>query len=729
MGAGTRKNNRGAFYSPLTIEFACNVSGWQTQGASAVRRASLTHSAVCVMNPASEPLGTLEVALAHTARLVDRDPALAAEQAGEILKVVPGHPGATLLLARARRLLGDAQGALALMQPLIASQRQWGAAQYELGLVLAAMGRGEEAIAAIRAAVKLKPDLPDAWRTLADHLNAIGDGAAADHAYAQHIRYSTRDPRLMEAALALCDNRIPAAETLLRTHLKQHPTDVAAIRMLAEVAARLGRYVDAENLLSRCLELAPGFVAARHNYAVILHRQNRPAAALMQIDEALKREPRNPGYRNLKAAVLSALGEYQQAIEIYAEVLAEYPQNAKVWMSYGHALKTAGRQQECVETYRKSIELSPNLGEAYWSLANLKTFRFTAADCQAMQDQLRRDDLDVEDRFHFHFSLGKAHEDAGEYAQSFAHYERGNRLRRSLIRYSAAETSSQVQRSRVLFTTEFFSERMGSGASAPDPIFIVGLPRSGSTLIEQILSSHPLVEGTMELHNLITMARSLGGRATRADVSKYPEVLGELSPSKLRELGELYLDETRVQRKTDAPFFIDKMPNNWAHVGLIQLILPNARIIDARRHPLGCCFSGFKQHFARGQHYTYDLEDIGRYYRDYVELMAHFDAVLPGRVHRVIYEHMVANTEAEVRRLLDYCGLPFDDACMKFYENDRAVRTASSEQVRQPIFRDAVEHWRHYEPWLEPMKQALGPVLDTYPAVPTFGTEFSARAL
>jgi tetratricopeptide (TPR) repeat protein len=627
---------------------------------------------------------------------------------------------AQLLLGVARRSAGAASDAVKILTSLSGQQPRWAAAHYELGLALGADRQGEAAILALRRAVELKPDLPDAWRTLADHLTAAGDAQSADDAYAQHIRYSTRDPRLLEAGAALCENRVAVAEALLREHLKQHPTDVAAIRMLAEVAARLGRYGDAEVLLERCLELAPSFLGARHNYAFVLHRQNRSAKALEQLERLLAGDPRNPGYRNMQAAVLSRVGEYDRSLKIYAEVLAEYSHNAKVWMSYGHALKTAGRQGECVATYRRAIELAPNLGEAYWSLANLKTFRFSAADIAAMQGQLQRNDLGDEDRFHFHFSLGKAFEDARDYPLSFEHYQQGNRLRRAMVSYDAEENSQHVQRSKQLLTPEFFAARAGLGSTAPDPIFIVGLPRSGSTLLEQILSSHPLVEGTMELPDIIAMARALGGRKARGENSKYPAVLADLSADELRGLGERYIADTRIQRKTDAPFFIDKMPNNFAHIGLIHLSLPNAKIIDARRHPLGCCFSGFKQHFARGQHFTYGLDDIGRYYRDYVELMAHFDAVLPGRVHRVIYETLVDDTASEVRRLLDYCGLPFDERCLRFYENDRAVRTASSEQVRQPIYRDGVDHWQHYEQWLDPLKQALGPVLQSYPQAPEF---------
>lgn len=645
---------------------------------------------------------------------------MAAEQASEILKVVPGHPVATLLLGVARRSMGDVAAATQVLEPLARSQPSWASVHYELGLSLSASGAGEPAVSALRHAVALKPDLADAWRALADHLHAMGDASGADAAYAQHIRFSTRDPRLLEAAAALCDNRIAIAEALLREHLKQHPTDVAAIRMLAEVAARLGRYGDAEVLLERCLELAPSFVPARHNYAMVLQRHNKPREALAQVDQLLALDARNPGYRNLKAAVLASLGEHDRAIELYAGVLAQYPNHAKVWMSYGHALKTAGRQSECVSTYRKSIELAPNLGEAYWSLANLKTFRFEAADIAAMQGQLERTELSAEDRFHFHFALGKALEDEQRFEDSFRHYEQGNRLRRATIPYDADANSAHVQRSKRLFTREFFGQRAGWGASAPDPIFIVGLPRSGSTLIEQILSSHPQVEGTMELPDLIGIARELGGRRARGEQSRYPEALAELDANALREIGSRYLSQTRVYRKTDAPFFIDKLPNNCAHTGLIHLILPNAKIIDARRHPLGCCLSGYKQHFARGQHFTYSLDEIGRYYRDYVELLAHFDAVLPGRVHRVIYERMIEDTEAEVRRLLDYCGLPFDEACLRFYENARAVRTASSEQVRRPIYKDAIDHWQHYEPWLAPLRSALGPVLECYPEVPRF---------
>ena len=667
------------------------------------------------MSGATEPSGTVEVALSHTARLLERDPALAAEQATEILKVAPGHPNATLLLAMALRRGGDPSASHGLLASLVASQPRWAAAHCELGLTLGSIGRGEDAVVSLRRAVSLAPNLAPAWRALADHLSAMGDEAGADAAHAQQVKHSTNDPRLLQAAAALYANRIPEAEALLRAHLKQHPTDVAAIRMFAEVAARLERYVDAENLLTRCLELAPSFAAARRNYATVLHRQYKDARALEEVDRLLAADARDPTYRNLKAAILGNLGRYPESIELYAGILAEYPHQEKVWLNYGHALKTAGRQQESIDAYRKCLELAPHCGAAYWSLANLKTFRFTQADVEAMRAQLARTELADEERVYLSFAVGKALEDAHNFAESFADYQRANTLRRARVGYDSERTSARVQRCREILTREFFEQRRGYGATAADPIFIVGMPRAGSTLLEQILASHSAVEGTMELPDLISIARGLAGPAANA---RYPATLAGLSAAQCRSLGDQYLSQTRIQRRTAAPFFIDKMPNNFAYVGFIQLALPNARIIDARRHPLGCCFSVFKQHFARGQNFSYDLGDLGRYYRDYVELMAHFDAVLPGRVHRVIYEQLIDDTESEVRRLLDYCGLPFEAACLRFYENDRAVRTASSEQVRQPIFRDALEHWRHFEPWLGPLKQALGPVLDCYPAVP-----------
>jgi predicted Zn-dependent protease len=674
------------------------------------------------LNSVSEPVGTLDVALGHAARLLERDPRLAVEQADEILKSVPGHPYARLILGTAHRHAGQTSAALGVLEPLAREQPRSPAVHIELAVALGEAGRATEAISALRRALQLKPNSVDAWRVLAEQLDLIGDADGADGARAAHIKAATKDPRLLEAAAALVANDLPVAEALLRTHLKAFPTDVAALRMLAEVAGRLKRFPDAQALLERCLELAPSFDAARHNYAVVLNREGKAAAALPHVEQLLAKEPRNPGYRNLKAAILANAGDYGEATEVYEAVLKDFPQQPKIWSSYGHSLKTQRRQAESIAAYRRAISLEATLGEAYWSLANLKTFRFERADIVAMREALVAKNLSDDDRLHFEFALGKALEDEGEYAESFSHYVKGNAIRKKLLPYSFDDNSKFVRRAKAVFTREFFASRTGSGTDVQDPIFIVGLPRAGSTLIEQILSSHSQVEGTMELPDVPRMAAEIFRREAATNTQGFAQAVAAFTPEELRALGDRYLVETRSQRKTDRPFFVDKMPNNFLFAGLIHLMLPNARIIDARRHPLGCCFSGFKQHFARGQSFTYGLEDIGRYYRDYVELMAHFDAVLPGRVHRVFYEAMIDDTDTEVRRLLAYCGLPFEDGCLKFYENDRAVRTASSEQVRQPIFREGVDHWRHFEPWLGPLKEALGEVLESYPAVPVFPT-------
>ena len=513
----------------------------------------------------------------------------------------------------------------------------------------------------------------------------------------------------MEAAIAMNENDLPRAEPLLRQHLKDDPFDVYAIRMFAELAGRIGRYRDAENLLRRAVEISPSFTMARANLALVLYRQNRASEAIEELNRVLAEDPDNPGHANLQAAAFGRTGDFDEALSLYVEVLKKAPGQPRVWMSYGHMLKTVGKQAEGVAAYRQAITLVPELGEAWWSLANLKTVRFSDADLAAMEGELGCDRITADDRFHLDFALGKAYEDRGQPGAAFAHYAAGNALRREGLLYDADETERFVDRLIAVATPDFFATQEGRGCDANDPIFIIGMPRAGSTLIEQILSSHSQVEGTTELPDIPMLARR---------DPAYPDGLAALGPEQLRHIGEEYLSRTRIQRKTARPFFIDKLPNNWAHIVFIRLILPNARIIDARRHPLGCCFSNFKQHFARGQAFSYALDDMGRYYRDYVRLMAHFDRVQPSRVHRVFYEDMVDNTEREVRRLLDYCGLAFEIDCLNFHQTERAVRTASSEQVRQPIFREGTEGWKAFSSFLNPLRDALGPVLDSYPKAP-----------
>lgn len=523
------------------------------------------------------------------------------------------------------------------------------------------------------------------------------------------IDAALRDPRLIAAAMALRENRIPDAEALLRAHLKVDPIDVAAMRMLAEVAARIGRFKDSETLLRRALELDPDFAAARANLATVLYRQNRPVEAVAELDALLEEDPENPAHFNLKAAALGRMGEFDEAIALYEEVLKSAPRQPRIWMSYGHMLKTLGRVEQGVAAYRRATELEPTFGEAWWSLANLKVHAFNDSDCAAMRSALDHPGLTDADRLHLEFALGKAMEDRKDYAAAFGRYQTGNAVRRRTLNYSAATTTDLVDRASATFTPDFFAARAGVGDPSPDPIFVVGMPRAGSTLIEQILSSHSAVEGTTELPDI----PALTGR-----IADYPRGLEAVEPERFARIGAAYLERARIQRKSDRPFFIDKLPNNWLHVGFIRLILPNARIIDARRHPLGCCFSNYKQHFARGQAFSYDLEDLARYYADYVRLMAHHDRALPGFVHRVVYERMVEDTEAEIRALLAFCGLPFEETCLRFFETERAIRTPSSEQVRRPIFREGAEGWRSFEPYLGSLTAALGDVLTAYPDVP-----------
>ena len=672
------------------------------------------------MSAVPDPSSGLEAALSQAARLLAEQPRLAVAQTEEILKVVPDQPNALLLQALAKAYLGELADALGVLQRLTGLHPKWHAAHYELGMLYKRMGMGDKALSSLRQSLALNAESSKTWLAIADIHSANGDSAAADSAYIMQLRYADGNPRLLAAAAAMASNDIPVAERALKEYLAQNPTDVAAIRMLAEVAARLGRDFDAQNLLERCLELAPGFQFARQNYAYILNRSNRFEKALEQANRLLESDPGNMSFRNLKAVALSKIGDFETAIVLYREVLSENPGYSRVWHSFGHTLKTAGQTEQAIEAYRRSIALEPNYGEAYWSLANLKTFRFTPEEMQTMRGQLQRTDLSAEDRFHFDFALAKALEDEREYAAAFEHYATGNRLRKSLIQYSAARNSQKLAQNKTLFNAAFFAERAGFGHQSAEPIFILGMPRAGSTLLEQMLSSHSQVEGTMELPDIIAVSKDLMRLNSAKQIPTYYPLLPGLGAEQALAYGQGYLDNTRIQRKTDAPFFIDKMPNNFAHVALIHLLLPNAKIIDARRHPMACCFSNFKQHFARGQNFSYSLDDMGRYYRDYVELMAHFDAVLPGRVLRVHYEHLVTDPEAQIRRVLDYCGLPFEDDCLRFYQNERAVRTASSEQVRQPIYKQGLDHWQHFEPWLEPLKKALGPVLDYYPDVPDF---------
>jgi tetratricopeptide (TPR) repeat protein len=554
-----------------------------------------------------------------------------------------------------------------------------------------------------------------------DPASLSGAPASGDLAQVkQALRPAFDAPRLREAARLLEASSFGHAIGLLRTYLKTCPDDPLALHLMAEAASRQRRSEDAERLLMRCLDLDPEFAAARLSYAHTLLELSRPEAAMVEADALLAREPRHPLFRRVKAMALEAVGDYAGASPLWRQILEDYPEEPDCWLRYGHALRGIGSTGEAVAAYRKAIALDPSFGRAYWGLENLKTFRFSADDVAQMEAQLGRTDLPAPERPPLHFALGKAYADAKDYPASFAHYARGNALHRMTLQYDPNVLTSYVARCKAMFTIDFFAARAGSGSSSRDPIFIVGMTRSGSTLVEQILASHPAIEGTSELFALTAVSQHPGRELARHLGARYPEILGELAAGELAALGERYLESVRIYRVSARPRFTDKMGANFMHVGLIQLILPNAKIVDVRRHPLACCWSNFTQLFAKGQDYAYRLTDLGRLYRDYVELMAHFDQALPGRVHRLFYEKLVDDPDAEVRCLLDYLGLPFDEACLQFHRNRRAVSTASSEQVRRPIFNDRLEEWQNYESWMAPLKGALGTVLDAYPGVPDF---------
>lgn len=574
-----------------------------------------------------------------------------------------------------------------------------------------------EAAERARQVLALSPDNADAYRLLGAALRCLRDDAAANEAELAAIMASGSDLELAAAGKAMLRKDYLSAGPILRNVVAKRPDDVAAIRMLGEIAATFGALRDAERLFRKALDLAPGFEYARVHLALALNQQNRCGEALAEL-EKVKGELREVDEnRNLKASLLGRTGDYEQSAELYRRSAAEAPDNLKLLINVAYALQTLGRMDEAIAIYRSAIGKRRSFGEAWWGLANLKVFHFSGEDVAELEAALETPGLEAEDRLHLHFALGKALEDHGDDSQAFDHYRDGNALRAAELHYKPAKLTALIEEIERVFTQTLLSARAEAGCGARDPIFIIGLPRAGSTLIEQILASHPQVEGTAELPDIINLARSLEPDErdfAQGTWRRYPAIVAELPDSRLKELGELYNERTRAYRKTARPRFTDKMPNNWIHVGLIRLILPKAKIIDARRHPLACGFSNFKQLFARGQEFSYDLEYFGRYYGDYVRLMRHFDAVVPGAVHRVIHEQLIADPEAEIRRLLDYADLPFDEACLRFHETERPIRTASSEQVRRPISAEGAEQWRRFEQWLGPLKEALGPALEIW---------------
>lgn len=661
---------------------------------------------------------TLSATLTSVAESLRVDAEKAATGASEILDDFPGQQQALLLLVSALRLMGVVEGTREVLGWMTQQFPKLASIPFELGSLVGRLGPRDEAIALLSRVVEMEPRHPAAWRVLGNQLAENSDSKGAARAYARHMKQFVRELKLLEDAVDGGIDELSKAERMLRQSLSVNPTDAPAIQLLARVLIRLGRNPEAQVLLERALELAPSFKLAREDHVTALVEQMDWHGANAQIDIILKDTPGATLFETQKATNLVMLGEYDEGLALFDRLRIRAADNSVFWLHYGHAMRIVGRNAEAIEAYRKGVELDPGYGTAWWALANLKTYRFSPAEADTMRIQLERKDLGDGQRCQLEFALGQALENNKAYQDSFEHYLRANALRRPYISYDADETHKSMKRIKAFFTPEFFRARAGMGCQSPDPIFIVGMVRAGSTLVEQILSSHSKVEGTMELPDLVNIVTDL--KKKRPDLD-WPATLTPFDGEGLKTLGERYLQQTQSQRKLDRPFFTDKAGNNYVHVGLIQAILPNAKIIDVRRHPLGCCFSGFKQAFpAASVVHSYDLAEIGRYYRDYVELMDHYDRVLPGRVHRVFHEDLVRDPETEIRRLLQYCGLPFEDQCLRFYDTKRGVRTSSSEQVRKPIDKTSVESWQRYEPWLGPVKEALGEVLTLYPNVPKF---------
>ena len=648
--------------------------------------------------------GASTAGLAEMRRLLRTDPAAAAQRARLALDRAPGALEPAFVLAAALRRSGDPAGAAAILAPLASARPSFWGAQYEHGMALAAGGDAGSAAAALERASAANPRSSLAWHALGDQYAALGRADDADAAHRRALSAGAADPALAEVAARWLDARDADSAAALHDRFGLDVNDVGAACLLADIGERLGRHEAVVGMLQRAVETAPGFAPARFHLAAVLHLLGRGLEAQRALEPAMPSRGQATAYIALRAAIRMQVGQESAAIEDYAAALALDPENAALWHGYGHALRAVGQQAAAVAAYRRALACAPAFGEAYWSLANLKTWRFEPDDVTAMQGALAANPS-AADRSYLHFALGKALEDDGRYADAFALYRDGNATRRALAPHDAAAHGAFVRRAIATFTAPFFAARDDAGLAAPDPIFVLGMPRSGSTLVEQILASHSAVEGASELPYITAIARELAARGARE--GPYPAALAGLSPADLAAAGADYLARAAIHRPLGRPRFVDKFPGNFLHIGLIHLILPRARIIDVRRDARACCVSLFRQSFARGQAYSYDLGDLGRYYSDYVDLMAHFDRVLPGRILRVSYEALVDDAEAETRRMLDHLGLDFEPACLDFFAGTRAVRTPSSEQVRMPIFRDGLDQWRHFAPWLEPLTAAL----------------------
>lgn len=603
----------------------------------------------------------------------------------------------------ALRLDGQREPALVAVNELLALNPKHARALQEKGHIYLALGDVQQASSAFYQATRLNPTLLASWRLLRNEYIRLQQQQSVDGATAQIDFLSQLPPELLGARDLLYEGKLYLAEQVCRRYLTAHKHNVEGMLLLAEIGIALKVLDDAEFLLESCVELAPENIRARHEYVNLLSKLGKFKQAQQHADRLLAQQPDNHQFKLAKASAMMGLGQLPEAILLYRQLLQQDPQRPGVHLALGHAQKAQGEFAAAIASYQQSYTINPAFGDAYWSLANSKTYRFSAAEITQMKQQEATPDIPVDDRIHMCFALGKALEDEGDYEQSFEYYQTGNRLKSATTTYDADKQEQLIQAQIKHCTRQLMTQRSDLGCDAPDPIFIVGLPRAGSTLLEQILASHSMVDGTMELHNILGLASKLRGQN-----SQYPANLHNIDSSFFRRFGEQFIQETRVYR-ANAPYFIDKMPNNFMHIGLIKLILPNAKVIDARRHPMACCFSGFKQLFGEGQEFSYGLESMGRYYKTYVELMAHWDTVLPGFVLRVQHEEVIDDLEGQVRRILDFCGLPFEANCLDFHRTERSIKTPSSEQVRQPIYRSGMTQWQNFESQLQPLAALLKP--------------------
>jgi tetratricopeptide (TPR) repeat protein len=627
-----------------------------------------------------------------------------------------------------QRYLNRITEALATLQRLEQQYPRFSRLYQERGHCYSALRDTTHAIEAFQTGVNINPALSTSWTMLERLYRMTGNLENAAAAAGHVATLKQLPPEVVRAGSLFSDGELTSAERVIRAYLLEAADDIEATRLLARIQRQRNVLDEAERLLEAAVKLSPTYTAARLDYVRALIDRQKYLHAREEIDTLLKLEPSNHDYLSLYATACAGLGEHENAIAVYRQLLASTPEAAELHVLLAHSLKTVGRRQETIQSYQAAAAARPSFGDAYWSLANLKTYRFSDGEIARMRAEENAPGTQPVDRYHLCFALGKALEDRGEYAESWRYYERGNMLKRAQSRYRPEIMETNTRRQIEVCTAEFFCARAGVGVPDPDPIFIVGLPRSGSTLIEQILASHSKVAGTHELSDIPRIVLELQGSQPDPDDPRYPGVLTELAPEDFRKLGERYMTDTRAYRgakpragqaaspraEAPRPYFIDKMPNNFRHLGLIHLLMPNAKIIDARREPLACCFSNLKQLFASGQEFTYNIEDIARYYRTYLDLMQHWDEALPGRVLRVSYEDVVEDLEGNVRRILKFCGLEFEQACLDFHQTERSIHTASSEQVRQPLFREGVFQWRNYEPWLQPLEDALGDALIRY---------------